>query len=312
MKLISSLLLGLLPALVGFAAASPAVDPVARQTEIRNLITGLKPQRGDIDLGGGIATASLPAQLAYLSPVDTATVLEKVWGNPKTGKSLGMVVPANFDPLDASSWAVVISYENDGYVKDDEAAHINYDKMLAEMKEGAIEANKSRVKEGYEPIQIVGWASPPRYDAVNKKLYWAKEIKFGNAAENTLNYNLRLLGRNGVLVLNAIASMDQLKQVEAATPAILAAVNFQPGNRYADFKPGTDKVATYGIAALVAGGVAAKAGLFKGLLVALLALKKFLIIGVIALIAGIKRFWASLNGRKATTTAVATLPPTQG
>ena len=33
----------------------------------------------------------------------------------------------------------------------------------------------------------------------------------------------------------------------------------------------TDKIATYGLAALVAGGIAAKAGLFKGLLIALLA-----------------------------------------
>src|SRR2546426_2131137 len=33
------------------------------------------------------------------------------------------------------------------------------------------------------------------------------------------------------------------------------------GHRYADFVPGTDKVAEYGIAALIAGGVAAKAGL---------------------------------------------------
>ncbi len=310
MKLIMSLLLVLIPAATSLAAASSALDPVAREKEIRNLIASLKPQTGDIDLGGGIAKASLPPQLAYLSPTDAATVLEKIWGNPKGGNSWGMVVPANFDPLDASSWAVVVSYEKDGYVKDDDAAHINYDKMMGEMKEATTEANKSRVKEGYEPIQIVGWASPPRYDAVNKKLYWAKEIKFGSATENTLNYNLRLLGRNGVLVLNAVAAMDQLKQVEAATPAILAAVNFQPGNRYADFKPGTDKVATYGIAALVAGGVAAKAGLFKGLLVALLALKKFLIIGVIALVAGIKKFWAWLNGRKAASAAAA-LPPAQ-
>jgi uncharacterized membrane-anchored protein len=312
MKPIPSLLLALFTAVAGFAADSPAADPAARQAEVRTLIASLKPQTGNIELGSDIARASLPPQLAYLSPADTATVLEKVWGNPKGGHSLGMVVPANFDPLDASTWAVVISYENDGYVKDDDAAHINYDKMLAEMKESTIEGNKSRVKEGYEPIQIVGWASPPRYDAVSKKLYWAKEIKFGDSTENTLNYNLRLLGRNGVLVLNAIAGMDQLKQVEAATPAILAAVNFQPGNRYADFKPGTDKVATYGIAALVAGGVAAKAGLFKGLLVAILALKKFLIIGVIALVAGIKRFWAWLNGRKAAAAAEAALPPTQG
>jgi len=164
------------------------------------------------------------------------------------------------------------------------------------------------VKEGYDAIELVGWASPPRYDSVAKKLYWAKELKFGDSSEHTLNYNLRLLGRRGVLVLNAVANMDQLKLVESATPAILAAVNFQDGHRYADYKDGSDKVATYGLAALVAGGVAAKAGLFKGLLVALLALKKLLVVGVIALVAGVKKFWAWLNGRKATTAAPPTSP----
>jgi uncharacterized membrane-anchored protein len=66
-------------------------------------------------------------------------------------------------------------------------------------------------------------------------------------------------------------------------------VEFNAGHRYADYTPGSDKLATYGLAALVAGGVAAKTGLLKGLFVGILALKKFLIIGVIALIAIVKK-----------------------
>src|SRR5690606_35640129 len=155
-----------------------------------------------------------------------------------------------------------------------------------------------------------GWAAPPRYDAAAKKLYWAKEIKFGDSTEHTLNYNIRLLGRRGVLVLNVVAGMNQLKIVEATTPEILAAVNFQEGHRYADFREGTDKVATYGLAALVAGGVAAKAGFFKGLLVAALAMKKFLIIGLIALAAGVKKFWSWMQGRNTARALDSVQPPT--
>ena len=71
-------------------------------------------------------------------------------------------------------------------------------------------------------------------------------------------------------------------------------VDFKEGSRYADFDPKTDKVAAYGIAALVAGGAlaaAAKLGLLKGLWVAILALKKFIVIGVIALVAFVKKFF---------------------
>jgi uncharacterized membrane-anchored protein len=71
-------------------------------------------------------------------------------------------------------------------------------------------------------------------------------------------------------------------------------VDFDPGQRYADFNPSTDKLAAYGIAALVAGGIAAKAGLFAKLGVILLAAKKFIILVVAAIGAGIKK----LFGRK--------------
>jgi uncharacterized membrane-anchored protein len=86
--------------------------------------------------------------------------------------------------------------------------------------------------------------------------------------------------------------MAQLPEIEKNTPQILAAIDFNPGNRYADFSEAAgDKVASYGIAALVAGGVAAKLGLFKGLWIALLGAKKFIIIGVVALVAWVGRFF---------------------
>ncbi len=117
---------------------------------------------------------------------------------------------------------------------------------------------------------------------------------------------IRILGRKGVLVLNAVAPMSQLAQVEAATPEILSMVDYQAGNRYADFNSDTDKVATYGLAALVAGGVAAKAGLLKLLWVGVLALKKFIIVGLIAAAASFKKFIAWIRGRKGTETIAPT------
>ena len=73
--------------------------------------------------------------------------------------------------------------------------------------------------------------------------------------------------------------MDRLNEIEQATPAILQMVDFQQGHRYTDFNPSTDKVATYGLAALIAGGVLAKAGFFKLLIAGALAAKKFVIVG---------------------------------
>ena len=63
----------------------------------------------------------------------------------------------------------------------------------------------------------------------------------------------------GVLVLNGVAAMSQLPEIEQDTPKILAAIDFNPGHRYADFNPKSDKIAGYGLAALVAGTAAAAA-----------------------------------------------------
>jgi uncharacterized membrane-anchored protein len=107
-----------------------------------------------------------------------------------------------------------------------------------------------------------------------------------------------MLGRKGVLELNAIANMDQLPEIDAQTPEILGMVDFKEGSRYADFDPKVDKVAKYGLAALVTGGViaaAAKLGFLKLLWVGLLAAKKFIIIAAAAIVAFFKKMFNRRN-----------------
>jgi len=265
-----------------------------RLETLQALASTLHFQQGDISLKNGLATLTLPANFRYLSPDDADTVLHKLWGNPQVPKTLGLIVPSELSVLNPEAWAVVITYAEDGYVKDSDAGKINYAKLLQEMQEGTREASKAREKQGYTSVELVGWAAPPHYDQETHKMYWAKEIRFGGAPANTLNYNIRVLGRGGVLVLNAVAPMASLPAIEEQVPALVRMADFNSGKRYADFNGSTDKVAAYGLAALVAGGIAAKAGLFKLLWVGLLAFKKLIVIGFIAVAGFVKR----LFGRK--------------
>ena len=57
---------------------------------------------------------------------------------------------------------------------------------------------------------------------------------------------------------------------------------FNEGYRYAEFNAKTDRMAEYGLGALIAGGVAAKLGLFGKLFALLIAFKKIIIVGLIA------------------------------
>ncbi|GAB6260879.1 DUF2167 domain-containing protein [Photobacterium sp. R1] len=235
----------------------------------------LKPQKGDIPLSAAKATLHIPEGFYYLSPGDSETVLVDVWGNPPGQNTLGMIFPGDMTPFDPNAWAVTISYEEDGYVSDEDAHKIDYDDMLDQMKSDTAAASKERVKQGYEAIELVGWAASPFYDASAHKLHWAKEIKFGNEDVNTLNYNIRVLGRQGVLVMNFIAAMDQKLVIESKLDDVLALAEFDNGAKYGDFDASIDKVAAYGLGALIAGKVAAKTGLIAA---ALLLFKKFWIV----------------------------------
>lgn len=254
----------------------------------------LKYKRGKIALPGGRATLNVPANFRYLGPDDADKILEQAWGNPPGTKTLGMLFPSDISPLSENGWGVVISYDHDGHVSDSDAKEIDYTELLHNMQKEISEASEERVKQGYQAIKLVGWAEPPSYSASTHKMYWAKELQFGSEGQSTLNYNTRVLGREGVLVLNAVAGMDQLGQIKREMKDVLSFSNFTEGNRYEDFNSSTDKVAEYGLAALIGGAVAAKTGLLAKLIALLIAGKKAIIIGLVA-IGGLFR---KLLGRK--------------
>jgi uncharacterized membrane-anchored protein len=274
------------------ASAQESTNRAELLLQFQKLESSLTFEKGEVNIQHGLARLTLPPQFRYLSPADANTVLVKMWGNPPGQETLGMIVPGNMSVLNPESWAVVISYDADGYVKDSDADSINYSKLLKQMKTATKEGNVERKKAGYPELEIIGWATEPRYDKTTHKFYWAKELKFGDSDENTLNYNFRVLGRRGVLTLTAVASMRLFPNIEKQAPEIVKMVEFTSGNRYEDFDKQSDKTAVYGLAALVTGGVAAKAGFFKVLWIGLLAAKKFVILGIIALFAILKKFFS--------------------
>lgn len=254
---------------------------------ITQIWESLDRQTGTIAINEAGATMNVPENFYYLNAKDAERVLVEVWGNPPSETTLGMLFPAEMTPFDSDSWAVTIEYEEDGYVSDEDAGDLDYSELLEQMKDDTQAASEARVAQGYEEIELIGWAASPFYDAGSHKLHWAKEIRFGDEPLNTLNYNIRILGRKGVLVLNFIAAIDQKDLIESNLDSVLAIADFDQGSKYGDFNPELDTVAAYGIGALVAGKVLAKTGF---LVLALAFLKKFgifILIGLGALLKGV-------------------------
>lgn len=237
-----------------------AVDSLVAQVRAVKFKT-----EGVVALADGKVNLNIPKGFKYLDAQQTHFVLEKLWGNPPQDDD-GMLFPMDADLLQNTSWAFVIKYQKDGHIDDSDAAAIKYDELLTSMKESVKEESGNRVKEGYEAIDLIGWASQPYYDASQKTLHWAKEVKFGQAEEHTLNYDVRILGREGLISMNAIGKMTDLDSVKKVIPNVLTAVTFGDGHKYSDFNPSIDKVAAYGIGGLIAGKVLAKAGIFVFLL----------------------------------------------
>lgn len=96
------------------------------------LVAGLKFQQGEITLHDGLATLHVPDGFRFLNGADAQTVLVKLWGNPPgSAAPLGMLMPDGASPLSENSWAVVMTYEADGYVSDKDAEKIDYTDLLA-------------------------------------------------------------------------------------------------------------------------------------------------------------------------------------
>jgi uncharacterized membrane-anchored protein len=291
------------PAAAGPPEAAPEVpadapdepdEPDEGVAAARELEASLHYQTGAITLPCGKAAVALPEGYRYLDRADTDRVLQW-WGNPPDPGTEGMIVPPD-GLFGEDGWAIVMEYSDDGHVDDADAASIDYDALLAQMKRGVIATNRERERLGLSTAELIGWAEPPHYDQQTRKLYWAKEIAFAELDETTLNYAVRVLGREGVLELNAVATTRQLARVAPTMTQVLGFSDFTDGNRYTDYQPGTDRDAGYGIAALVAGGaVATKFVASKGFWAALIAAKKLLLAIAVAIGAAVKAMWSRLR-----------------
>ncbi len=204
----------------------------------------------------GKATIKIPQGYAFLDERNTRRFIELMGNPPRDGHY--MIAPASLD------WFAVFSFDPIGYVKDDEK--IDAEQLLKDLKSGDERGNEERQRLGMSPIYTDGWHVPPHYDSDSKRLEWGLRLRDEKGRTN-VNYTSRILGRTGVMSAVLVTSPQTLNEDMKAFSGALKGYEFVSGERYAEFKSG-DKIAEYGLAALVIGGAAAaaaKSGLLKSL-----------------------------------------------
>jgi uncharacterized membrane-anchored protein len=241
---------------------------------------------------GSQATLSLPAGINFI-PKEPALALMAHMGNHMDEENFyGLVIPAD----ENRKWFVAATFDDSGFIKDDDQTKIDADKILEEMQKGLKEDNEERKARGIGEIAIVGWIEKPHYDAKAHQLIWSIEAKeLGGKdplpADNAVNYNTFALGRGGFISLNLVTSTTDVGNDKKVVATLLQNLAFDEGKKYENFDPKTDKVAEYGLMALIGGVAAKKLGLFALLAAVVAKSAKALVVVAIAAGVAMKKFF---------------------
>lgn len=256
------------------AAASGTNAPAPAFPWVKGPTTAAMKDRAEI---------KIPEGYLFTDGDGARRILESA-GNLTSGSEVGFVAPAS------KVWFVVFRFSPEGYVKDDDKDKLDASAMLSTIREGVDQSNEERKKRGFPTMKVLGWQQPPHYDAETHNLEWAL-LGESEGGEQVVNYNTRLLGRKGVMEVKLVVDPDKLAATLPEFKKLLTGYQFKTGERYAEYRQG-DKLATYGLAALVTGGavaVAAKTGLLTAILIFLKKGAKLVAVAVVGLFAAIKR-----------------------
>ena len=236
---------------------------------------------------GDLATVSVPEGYMFLDAKATRKFLEDGQNVP-AGDELGAVLRKL---PDKDYWFAVFSYDDTGHIDDAEKDSIDADALLATLKEGSRRGNEERRKRGWDTLELEGWHQPPFYDLATNNLTWSTSIV--SDGSKAINHSVRLLGRTGTMSVQLVAGSASVNTATLEFNNVLNGYSYNSGKRYAEFQKG-DKLAGYGLTALIAGGVGA-AAVKTGLLQKLW---KGIILLLVAAFAAVKRFIAALFGKK--------------
>jgi uncharacterized membrane-anchored protein len=239
---------------------------------------------------------NVPKNATFIPQPHAARLLNAM-GNPGDQSSLsGLILP-----VEAGGWLVTVRFEKSGYIKDDDAKNWNVEEMMQSFRDGTEASNPERIKMGITPIEIVGWAERPVYDAKTHRLVWAMSSKDKGATASDdlgVNYNTYMLGREGYFSLNLVTDLKELPQHKSIATQLLSQLNFDDGKRYSDFDSKTDKIAEYGLAALVVGAAGKKLGLVAVILAFAAKFSKVILLGVAVFGGGLVQFFKRRRSSK--------------
>jgi uncharacterized membrane-anchored protein len=254
---------------VAFAQAAPAAKTTEQQMSELGWLTP-----GSVGRIADKAEFKVKDGYTFLGAADTDKFLQ-LNGNPPQGSAYTIASTGR-------SWFGILRFADEGYIKDDEK--IDAAELLKALMEQNAQGNEVKKKNGFQTLVMEGWFFPPRYDAESKRLEWGTRLR-GEDNSSVVNVSTKILGRSGYTHAILVSAPETMEADLADFKVALKNFEYVDGERYSQWKEG-DKVAAFGLGALVLGGAAAVATSKGGLKVVFLAVAA----GLAAFWAGIKKF----------------------
>ncbi|MCL1960918.1 MAG: DUF2167 domain-containing protein [Desulfovibrionaceae bacterium] len=259
-------------------AAAPEAEEVSAG-QLQALPWQHGPAQGAL---GNQATVQIPAGGGMLPEGKASKFLELTGNLPDPETTI----------LTGGNWWATFDFIGEGYVKDDEK--IDAHALLKALKDNEQEGNAERKERGLPLLHIDGWYVEPHYDKTTNRLEWGVKLHSSDSDDAIVNYTVRILGRSGYESVTLVSDPASLDADVKEFKQVLASFEFNSGQKYAEFKPG-DRVAAYGLGALVIGGaaaVAAKSGFWKVIVGALAAGWKLIAAGAVAVFAALGKIFS--------------------
>lgn len=268
------------------AQQAPGTPSPAQPTPLQQIAALNWQKASQVVSIDSVATFSVPRNYGILTPPDSTRFMSILHNFSNDNEYI--LMPAN------GRWFANFTYEATGYIKDNQ--HLEPHTLLASAIKGTRAENKERETQGWAPISIVGWAFKPRYSKVTHRLEWAFLARNDRTNANIINYNTRILSRGGVTSVVLVTNPSHLQTSISQLNAALSNFSYVPSQRYSEFRKG-DRIAGYGLAALIVGGataVAANKGLFAWLAAAVAGGGKIALAAVAGFFAAVRRFFKKL------------------
>jgi len=173
---------------------------------------------------------------------------------------------------DKSDDTVVFQFYPSGFITIDDWQELDPGNLIRQITDNTENGNEERRSKGIAELHVTGWLQEPSFDRNTKTVFWAIAA-YSNEGKIVNSVALRL-GRSGYEKVIWVTDPNSFKPAGGVLDTMLRSHSFDSGQRYEDHIEG-DKLAGYGIAALVgavAGAKLLKVGAFAALLILL---KKF-------------------------------------